>query len=321
MSALPEAAGAVRLRQASSRSTTGIAADPAAPAGAGSRARHRPADGAALQGRAAQNRPVLAEPDQVLGRPADPQRWAMLYLGSVRPAVLPERDLVVVNTERRRGRSPGRGAARHRRHHAARRHLEPGQGAVVAQRLDAEVQRVVLGRNARRATASCGASRAATGSRRSNPPPCCWPAGAQAGDRDRAARELRPAAGALSRASSRPRHTTHALTRSPAYPSAYRNSTSRAIVGPNEGGCAYQRTRIGRDTDCPLESVAEFRFAGLLSARSPHRPLSPGGFSMAARRSYIIKAVVRHLFATVEECLTRVTHTGRGRVTSGGLHD
>lgn len=42
---------------------------------------------------------------------------------------------------------------------------------------------------------------------------------------------------------------------------------------------------------------------------------------MAARRSYIIKAVVRHLFATVEECLTHVTHTGRGRVTTGGLHD
>lgn len=42
---------------------------------------------------------------------------------------------------------------------------------------------------------------------------------------------------------------------------------------------------------------------------------------MAARRSYIIKAVVRHLFATVEECLTPVTHTGRGRVTTGGLHD
>ena len=42
---------------------------------------------------------------------------------------------------------------------------------------------------------------------------------------------------------------------------------------------------------------------------------------MAARRSYIIKAVVRHLFATVEECLTRVTHTGRGRVTTGGLYD
>ena len=35
---------------------------------------------------------------RILGRPADPQRWAILYLGSVKAAaVLPDRDVVVVN--------------------------------------------------------------------------------------------------------------------------------------------------------------------------------------------------------------------------------
>jgi DTW domain-containing protein YfiP len=35
---------------------------------------------------------------RILGRPADPQRWAVLYLGSVKAAaVLPDRDIVVVN--------------------------------------------------------------------------------------------------------------------------------------------------------------------------------------------------------------------------------
>jgi hypothetical protein len=35
---------------------------------------------------------------KILGRPIDPQRWAILYLGSVKAAaVLPERDIVVVN--------------------------------------------------------------------------------------------------------------------------------------------------------------------------------------------------------------------------------
>ena len=35
---------------------------------------------------------------KILGRPTDPQRWAILYLGSVKAAaVLPERDVVVVN--------------------------------------------------------------------------------------------------------------------------------------------------------------------------------------------------------------------------------
>jgi DTW domain-containing protein YfiP len=35
---------------------------------------------------------------RILGRPIDPQRWAILYLGSVKAAsVLPDRDIVVVN--------------------------------------------------------------------------------------------------------------------------------------------------------------------------------------------------------------------------------
>ena len=35
---------------------------------------------------------------KILGRPTDPQRWAILYLGSVKAAsVLPDRDIVVVN--------------------------------------------------------------------------------------------------------------------------------------------------------------------------------------------------------------------------------
>jgi DTW domain-containing protein YfiP len=35
---------------------------------------------------------------KILGRPTDPQRWAVLYLGSVKAkAILPDRDIVVVN--------------------------------------------------------------------------------------------------------------------------------------------------------------------------------------------------------------------------------
>src|SRR5262245_62292238 len=35
---------------------------------------------------------------KILGRPTDPQRWAILYLGSVKAAaVLPDREIVVVN--------------------------------------------------------------------------------------------------------------------------------------------------------------------------------------------------------------------------------
>ena len=42
---------------------------------------------------------------KILGRPADPQRWAILYLGSVKAAqIAPERDFVVVN---RKGEAVG----------------------------------------------------------------------------------------------------------------------------------------------------------------------------------------------------------------------
>ena len=35
---------------------------------------------------------------KILGRPADPKRWAILYLGSVKAeAIMPDRDIVVVN--------------------------------------------------------------------------------------------------------------------------------------------------------------------------------------------------------------------------------
>ena len=78
---------------------------------------------------------------RILGRPTDPQRWAILYLGSAKAAALaPDRDIVVVNKNGNAVEHQECGAARDRRHHPARRHLEPGQGAVVAQRLDAQVQ-------------------------------------------------------------------------------------------------------------------------------------------------------------------------------------
>jgi tRNA-uridine aminocarboxypropyltransferase len=55
---------------------------------------------AALHFKDAQLRIGLSWPSltRILGRPADPKRWAILYLGSVRAeAVLPGRDIVVVN--------------------------------------------------------------------------------------------------------------------------------------------------------------------------------------------------------------------------------
>ena len=78
---------------------------------------------------------------KALGRPVhDPSRWAVLYLGSAKVA-----DLDTDSRHRRhqpQGRDRGPSARhpeRHRRHRAARRHLEPGQGAVVAQCVDAEM--------------------------------------------------------------------------------------------------------------------------------------------------------------------------------------
>ncbi len=77
--ALLQTAGPLRLRGRRAVRKHGFAAHPAAPAGAGSRTRHRTFGGAAFQR-------------------TDPQRWAILYLGSVKAAtVLPDRDIVVVN--------------------------------------------------------------------------------------------------------------------------------------------------------------------------------------------------------------------------------
>jgi hypothetical protein len=114
---------------------------------------------------------------RILGRPADPQRWAILYLGSVKAAaVLPDRDIVVVNKK------------------------GTGQGIVVAQWMDAQVQadraraqaplalRQVAARAAQRRALDPRSSRDAAGAARK-----------KAGDRDGAARELRASARALSR--------------------------------------------------------------------------------------------------------------------------
>ncbi len=78
---------------------------------------------------------------KALGRPVhDPSRWAVLYLGSAKVADLDtDRDIVAIN---RKGEVEDNQRAHpegYRRHRAARRHLEPGQGAVVAQCVDAEV--------------------------------------------------------------------------------------------------------------------------------------------------------------------------------------
>ena len=98
---------------------------------------------------------------KILGRQTDPQRWAILYLGSVKAnAVLPDRDIVVVNKNGN--------AVDHQ--DSALREIEHRGGGDAA-----------------------GAART------------------QAGDRDRAARELRAAARALSRTASRPGRAAHAL--------------------------------------------------------------------------------------------------------------
>ena len=109
-----------------------------------------------------------------LGRETDPKRWAILYLGSREGRGAGARPRHRGGEPQGRGAArPGCGAARHRRHHPARRHLEPGQGDLVAQRLDAQVPpRAARAASGRRATASCAASRAATGFPPSRPPPC-----------------------------------------------------------------------------------------------------------------------------------------------------
>ena len=112
---------------------------------------------------------------RIFGRPADPQRWAILYLGSVKAAaVLPDRDIVVVNKK---------GTAVDHQDSA----LSEIEGVVVLDGTWSQAKalwwrngwmlkckRIVLGPSVRRATAGCGASRAATGSRPSKQPRCCW---------------------------------------------------------------------------------------------------------------------------------------------------
>ena len=109
---------------------------------------------------------------------ADPSRWAVLYLGSAKVADLDtDRDIVAIN---RKGEIEDNQRAHpegHRRHRAARRHLEPGQGAVVAQCVDAEVP----ARHPRPGAAvalrqAAHASRAATACPPSRPRRCCLPA-------------------------------------------------------------------------------------------------------------------------------------------------
>ncbi len=78
---------------------------------------------------------------KALGRPVhDPSRWAVLYLGSAkvddsRHRPRHRRD----QPQRRDGGRSTRDPRGHRGHRAAGWYLEPGQGAVVAQRVDAEV--------------------------------------------------------------------------------------------------------------------------------------------------------------------------------------
>jgi hypothetical protein len=68
---------------------------------------------------------------KALGRQvADPQRWAVLYLGSAKVADLDtDRDIVAIN---RKGEVEDN-------QRAILKHLEPGQGVVVAQCMDAEM--------------------------------------------------------------------------------------------------------------------------------------------------------------------------------------
>ena len=100
---------------------------------------------------------------------------ALSRLRQGQPSSTPTREIVAIN---RKGEIEDDQRAilkRHRRHRAARRHLEPGQGAVVAQCLDAEVPaRHPRPGKRRRVTASCAASRAATACPPSRRRRCCW---------------------------------------------------------------------------------------------------------------------------------------------------
>ncbi len=77
---------------------------------------------------------------KILGRTVDPARWAVLYLGSSKVADLDtDQDIVRARPQGPARRPPARHPAGDRGRGAAGRHLEPGQGFVVAQCLDAEV--------------------------------------------------------------------------------------------------------------------------------------------------------------------------------------
>ncbi len=59
----------------------------------------------------------LAEPEQeILGRTADPQRWAILYLGSAQgTALAPDREVILLDKKGNAEAVPGCGVARTRK--------------------------------------------------------------------------------------------------------------------------------------------------------------------------------------------------------------
>ncbi len=141
---------------------------------------------------------------KIVGREADPKAWAILYLGSSKAETLGARPRHRGGEPQGRGAArPGSGAARHRGHHPARRHLEPGQGDVVAQRLDAQVPP-----RAARARAAVALRQAAQGAapRRAlhhrGRRHAAGAAGEEPEDRGRAQHQLRQDAGALPRGAS-----------------------------------------------------------------------------------------------------------------------
>ncbi len=115
---------------------------------------------------------------KALGRPCTIPRAGRCSISARprSPTSSTDREIVALNRKGEVEPQPARHPRRYRGHRAARRHLEPGQGAVVAQCLDAEVP---AGRssdpNGRRATASCARSRAATDCPPSRRRRCCWP--------------------------------------------------------------------------------------------------------------------------------------------------
>ena len=141
MSALRQARGAVHLRRYRADRKSCRAADPAASARAGSRARHRAPH--SLHLKRATLKTGLSWPSlaKALGREVDPKRWAVLYLGcgdrsDFAAAIASSSLLDSKNVPLARA---GARLHRHRRHHRARRQLEPGEDAVVAESLGFEM--------------------------------------------------------------------------------------------------------------------------------------------------------------------------------------